>query len=440
MTTTTSADNTTIAAINNNNNSTSPPYYRLFIQSIKSPHSRVVYADSLRYFMDFIKIGPEEYHKLIDGKDSKLIQADIIEYIIYLRETKKIAPATINLYLAAIKHFYDINEVELKWKKINSFKGEYYEVVENKPYTREQIKRLLDKAEQRNRTIILLLCSTGMRVGAVPEITIGDLTPIDKYGIYQISVYKRTSKKSRYITFCSSECRAEIDLYLQYRERCGEKIEKNAPLFRKTFNRSDLLQVRNNPKPIGRQTIRWIVKDLLNITGVRISPKMIEGQTHNKRTDLMELHGFRKFFDTTCTLAGMDKLYVEKLMGHNIGIKGSYFLPTPEELLEGNEKKLGYISVMDALTINDENRLKKQVEELKITKSEFEIMKEKIEEFEEFKAATREHINAQVKISESLKLGGVKISEALAETLYPEDKARLDAAIAKHKKEHNIID
>ena len=80
--------------------------------------------------MNFTKV--TEYHKLLD-KDPRLIQADIIDYILHLRNTKNLAPATITAYVAAVKHFYDINEIELKWKKINSFKGEHYQVVEDRP-------------------------------------------------------------------------------------------------------------------------------------------------------------------------------------------------------------------------------------------------------------------------------------------------------------------
>ena len=41
---------------------------------------------------------------------------------------------------------------------------EFRNVVEDQPYTREQIETILDKAEQRNRAIILLLSSSGMRL------------------------------------------------------------------------------------------------------------------------------------------------------------------------------------------------------------------------------------------------------------------------------------
>ncbi len=83
-------------------------------------------------------------------------------------------------------------------------------------------------------------------------------------------------------------------------------------------------------------------------------------------------HGFRKFFDTTCTLNGMNPIYVEICMGHSLkGVKDSYFIPRADkngiyrDILEGNDRNLGYLSIMDALTINQEHRLKTENIKLK---------------------------------------------------------------------------
>jgi len=56
-----------------------------------------------------------------------------------------------------------MNDIDLKWKKINSFKGELYNVVEHRPYTRQEISLLLQKAEPRNRAIILLKTTKNLR-------------------------------------------------------------------------------------------------------------------------------------------------------------------------------------------------------------------------------------------------------------------------------------
>ena len=61
-----------------------------------------------------------------------------------------------------------MNDVELKWNKIKSFKEEFHSVVEDRPYTREEIKILVDRADLRNKAIVLLLASSGVRIGAIP--------------------------------------------------------------------------------------------------------------------------------------------------------------------------------------------------------------------------------------------------------------------------------
>jgi hypothetical protein len=75
----------------------------------------------------------------------KLIQSRIIDFIVYMKDTKKLAPATIKSYVAAIRHFYDINEIDLNWKKIQRFRGEFYNVVEDRPYTREELEHYCQK-------------------------------------------------------------------------------------------------------------------------------------------------------------------------------------------------------------------------------------------------------------------------------------------------------
>ncbi len=77
---------------------------------------------------------------------------------------------------------------------------------------------------------------------------------------------------------------------------------------------------------------------MLEHTGTRLPI----GQQH-QRTELMQTHGFRKFFKTTYINAGMNPLYSEYLMGHHSGLTKSYFKPSDMELLEGNNKALGYV-------------------------------------------------------------------------------------------------
>jgi hypothetical protein len=69
-------------------------------------------------------------------------------------------------------------------------------------------------------------------------------------------------------------------------------------------------------------------------------------------------HGFRRWFKTRCEISGMKPINIENLMGHSIGISGSYYRATEIELLED------YLKAIEFLTISNENRLQKQMEDV----------------------------------------------------------------------------
>jgi hypothetical protein len=72
--------------------------------------------------------------------DSKTLEGLIRDYIIHLREDAKVSSGTIATYSAVISHFFEMNDVVINWKKLKKFKGKKRAVVEDVPYTRDQIK------------------------------------------------------------------------------------------------------------------------------------------------------------------------------------------------------------------------------------------------------------------------------------------------------------
>ena len=140
-------------------------------------------------------------------------------------------------------------------------------------------------------------------------------------------------------------------------QRLGEQLKPNSPLLRISF---DTVTQPNVPKPVSIYVVNSRVRALLQRTGVRPAQEIYQ------RTELMLSHGFRKFFKTTCINAGMHPLYSEYVMGHRSGLTKPYFKPTDQELLEGNDKALGYVGAINDLTINEEYRLAKKVNELQL--------------------------------------------------------------------------
>ncbi len=103
---------------------------------------------------------------MVDTKPS-VIESKIISHIEYLK-ARKLKHWSILVYMSAILHFFEMNDVMLNTLKIKRFlppdEGHYNQ---DRPYSITEIQQILDKCDIRSRVIILLMASTGMRVGAL---------------------------------------------------------------------------------------------------------------------------------------------------------------------------------------------------------------------------------------------------------------------------------
>jgi integrase len=347
--------------------------YTNFINSINSDYTRNEYRKKIKYFTSFVPVS--NFEQLLDLPTSQL-ESRIRDFIIYLRHDRKLAPASVSSYLGPIAHFYEMNDVSVNWKKLKKFKAKQHGIVEDKPYTREQIKQMVDLAPLRDKIVILLMASAGLRRGALPHLRIRDLTKIAKYGLHKINVYKK--EQEQYTTYCTPECSGYIDQYLNWRTRLGEQLQPNSPLIRTKF---DPVTQANQPRALSQYTVSYLVNMLLNDTGIR--PIVTGGQ--GNRSELMQNHGFRKFFNTICLNHNMNPLYAEYLMGHKTGLTKAYFKPTDEELLEGNDQSLGYAAMIPFLTINaTEQEIKVLREQLAIRdaqhSAEWELLRARVDE------------------------------------------------------------
>jgi integrase len=277
------------------------------------------------------------------------------------------------------------SDYQFKWDLITSYLGnddttiedrndnddlEEEQQEEDRPYNKEEIKKMFNGAQDiRIKIVISLLSSSGLRQGALPNLKLRDLEKIEKYQLYQITAYRK-SKKYSYKTFCTPECSTLIDTYLLYRKNQGEQLKDTSPLIREQFNTTDKLKV-NNPRHLTSVTFRFLINDVL--TKYTTLRKKLKFDYENKRkigkNSTMLTHAFRKFFSTECAKLGVYPDFIELMLGHKLpGMRSHYMKPDINTLLEGTKEVKGYVAAIDSLTINDENRLSKQVQELEETK------------------------------------------------------------------------
>ena len=120
--------------------------YSNLMNTCKSPATKTGYAKALKYFIGYLGIPVNGYIQLL-RKDPKLIEINLRDFILYLK--KGHSSATVSLYLAGIRKFYDMNHVVLNWKWIRSFEGEKEKLAEDRPYTHEEIRMLVSSKTSR---------------------------------------------------------------------------------------------------------------------------------------------------------------------------------------------------------------------------------------------------------------------------------------------------
>ncbi len=341
--------------------------YLNFINSLRSQATITMYQFSLRHYMQYIKTN--SVSSLVK-QDGRTIEQQLITYLVDLRRNQKLSYASLAMRLAALRKFYEMNDVVLNWKKVSNYLGENTKIFKDRAYTTEEIQRLLTKADERGRVVVLLLASTGMRIGAVSGLKLKHLTKISDYNLYQITVYEKT--KEEYYCFCSPECAIAIDSYMAYRERCYEKVGPDSPLIREQFDRDNPDKARN-PKHVSLDMLGFLIRELLIAAGIRTVEHLTQTKTNGRlRKEVMTSHGFRKFATTNMIRAKVNPEAREMMLGHSIGLSNSYYKPDANEILQE------YIKAVDLLTINEENRLKRKVEELSSEADQIKIMGEQI--------------------------------------------------------------
>ena len=318
-----------------------------FINSIRAQPTKESYRFCLEKFLS--------HHGIDLVSFLKLPQQDMTNLVIKYLVDRKISKGYKRLVTSSLKHACEINDIVLNWKKIKKFISSGKTGNEtngrDRGYTHEEIKKILDFVDQRIKTAILILASTGMRIGVLHSVRVGDLDKVDDF--YKIKVYSGDVEDA-YFTFCTPECTKEIDTYLDFRKRHGEVITGESFLFVKKFN-IDFKGPRKG-RQFSQRSLHSIIEENIRNSGLRkVNPK----NNRFKRQTVPILHGFRKFFSTQLVDADLKTELRWLLEGHNLkGNDSNYVRVTDKRLQQEYEKAINH------LTINEENRLRKRVQTL----------------------------------------------------------------------------
>ncbi len=83
-------------------------HLKQFQNAIKSPKTKEIYTLFLQNFQTYLRAPNCEM--LLQKYFLKGMEMKIIQYIMYLREERKVSPSIIRVHIAALKHFFEMND------------------------------------------------------------------------------------------------------------------------------------------------------------------------------------------------------------------------------------------------------------------------------------------------------------------------------------------
>jgi len=337
----------------------------IFEQAIKSDATKKAYKYQLNKFKKWAKI------KSFDGllqAPQKNIQILLEDYVMYLKKT--ISPNSIPIYFAPIELFYVMNDLNLNFKKIWKLFPEKVKKGNERGYTHEEVRIILNAAKtKRSKALVLLYASSGCRLGAIQDIKLKHLSKIEES--YAVKIYEG-DKEEDYV-FTTPEATKVLDSYLNERKKDGEYMDGETPLFRTQYR-------------LGIEKVKPCKNDnITHIMGRLVSVIERKKTTRSNRFDIPKNHGFRKFFATIIKdTVGITPTMTEKLINH-IGIvqmDGAYFTPSIEKMFESYKKTIPELTIdqteKQRAVIENKN---KKISELEERQTKIDVLEKRLNEF-----------------------------------------------------------
>jgi site-specific recombinase XerD len=286
-----------------------------FLRNCSHSHeSCIVYVAQMKKYAEWMGHSPDEI--IADVKPTedsdpnpqqlKIHTENLKAYLAYLQD-RGLTPGAVNNYIKAVKTFYRVNDVKIEVKAPRG-KQVVYKDRAPKP---EELAKLLDIANLRQKVIVTMLAHGGFREGTLAQLQYRHVKRDLEAGITPVHIHVEADitkgKYHDYDTFIGAEAVKYLKNYLEHRRQGTrytepEIITNISPLIRD--------EGRTESKGISSKQIRTIVHNLYVKAGV--ATKSL-GRFYDLRT-----HSIRKYFKTQMIAAGVQADYVDYFMGHTI--------------------------------------------------------------------------------------------------------------------------
>ena len=376
----------------------------------KSIYTITQYCQAIRIFTYYLKVkNPDIALETVKASDVFKIVDGFIDY---LAKERKFAPKTICTTFYGLKYWLETNEIDIELLEKLVLPKSSIVLTEDRIPTREELHTIMDFANIRDKTLIEIAVSSGLRIRTIASLKWKDLT-LNPYTLIEqevpeptpamIKIEPLTGRKTtkKYFTFITPECKKALIKYKEWRERKGEKINLESRLIASVYGEGQEKYFKNKKfgDPITTNTIFVIWQRLLAKAGLnRKSHKMNE----------LHFHVLRKYFKTQCVNSGIKSNYIEFWLGHKGEyLDSSYFRATLQNHLTEYQKAIPNLSVYETPILSELDRRKQQVSDLlgliPLSQEDRELIKLKIQ-----KASTQKELESVLNETTREKLEPIK--------------------------------
>lgn len=270
----------------------------------------------------------------------------VLSYSQYLQETKRLANNTVNQRLAALKSYLKYvsdGDIALAQVYLGIQKVPFLKIpkLQRPVIEKEGLSRILDeplntKIGNRDRTILILLFDSAVRVSELSGIVMGDVTLDLSHP--SIMIHGK-GKKTRSITL-NAKCAEHIKEYIRCYHKPGEPAD--TPLFYTT--------IHGNVNHMSERNIERIVKKYSDI--VR--------KDYSELPDSISPHTLRRSRTTGMYRDGVPLEMISAILGHaNSETTKIYAIPSVEQMREALQKGQPEEDMAEKLWIGKEDELRK---------------------------------------------------------------------------------
>lgn len=329
----------------------------MFLSMLGSKESKRQYPQRLQVFFNFLKIEGNDIweqsikfierfkKRQLNEEEDHELERQLILFINHEKERiekEGLSPSTIPNYYKAAKLFCQTSHLanKVEWKLVSKALPRAFNAAEDRAPTLEEIQKVLKYPDKRIKPLVLILVSSGIRIGAFETLRWKHIMPIASTNneVARILVYP--GDREQYYSFLTPEAYSAVKDWMNYRSECGEIITSNSYVMRNIWEKGDDKGAAN-PKVLSQPAITRLLNRAWKAEKVR--PQLQKGE---KRHEFKTAHGFRKYFKTQAEQARIPSIKVELLMGHSLGVSDSYAKFTEEQMLED------YLKIIDFLTVD----------------------------------------------------------------------------------------